>query len=84
MAPVKSTLEWQEANHDGDVSMEKDETEDELEKLVFGDDVGFQEGLKLHGQSSDVLKTKSKDPGRRKSNKDTEEDIEGVDDSDVR
>ena len=33
---------------DSDDPMEKDETELELEKLVFGDDAGFQEGLKSY------------------------------------
>lgn len=31
-----------------DDSMDKDKTELELEKLVFGDEAGFQEGLSTH------------------------------------
>lgn len=33
---------------DGDQLNEKDETELELEKLVFGDSLGFHEGLESH------------------------------------
>lgn len=29
--------------------MEKDEVEEELERLVFGDDAAFKRGLELHG-----------------------------------
>ena len=85
MAPLITTLERSDAAHEGDISMEKDDTETELEKLVFGDDAGFQEGLKYHGHKLYTSAGKSKDLVRPKSNKDAEEeDIEGVQDSDVR
>ncbi|OCK82997.1 WD40 repeat-like protein [Lepidopterella palustris CBS 459.81] len=35
-----------EGLENGNVEMEKDDTEEELEKLVFGDSVGFREGIK--------------------------------------
>lgn len=85
MAPLTTTVARSDAAYKSDVSMEKDETERELEKLVFGDDAGFHEGLKLHGQKSYPSAGKSKDLIPQKSNKDSEEeDIEGVQDSDVR
>lgn len=38
-----------------DHPMEKDETELELEKMVFGDDKGFREGLKSYRQDAGYL-----------------------------
>ena len=84
MAPL-TTVERRDSAYESDVSMEKDETERELEKLVFGDDAGFNDGLKFLGQKSYTSAGKSKDLVRPKSNQDAEEeDIEGVQDSDVR
>lgn len=34
------------SSEDEDVDLEKDATEEELEKLVFGDSIGFREGIK--------------------------------------
>ena len=84
MAPL-TTVERRDAAYESDVSMEKDETERELEKLVFGDDAGFNDGLKFLGQKSYASAGQSKDLVRPNSNQDAEEeDIEGVQDSDVR
>lgn len=81
MAPLTTTVERRDAAYESDVSMEKDETERELEKLVFGDDAGFNDGLGFLGQKAYT----PKDLVRPKTNKDAEEeDIEGVQDSDVR
>lgn len=46
---------------DSDDPMEKDETEERLEKLIFGDDAGFLSALKQHddGQSRLVLRESS-------------------------
>ena len=41
---------------DSDEPMEKDGTEIELEKLVFGDESGFHEGLKSYKDASDHLR----------------------------
>ena len=40
---------------DDENSIEKDKTETKLEKVVFGDDSGFQEGLKSYKDSSAEL-----------------------------
>jgi len=34
------------SSEDEDVDLEKDAAEEELEKLVFGDSIGFREGIK--------------------------------------
>ena len=34
------------SSEDENVDLEKDATEEELEKLVFGDSIGFREGIK--------------------------------------
>ena len=55
----------------------KDKTELELEKLVFGDEVGFHEGLNLHGQRAA--------PGSQPTEQGQlqEEGLEEIDDADV-
>ena len=85
MAPLTTTVDRRDAAYGSDVSMGKDETERELEKLVFGDDAGFNDGLKFLGQASYTSAGISNDLVRPRSNKvPDEEDIEGVQDSDVR
>ena len=69
---------------DSDDPMEKDETELELEKLVFGDDTGFHERLKSHRQEvgvqgqSRTAQSKQEEPDGLE-----EEGLEDVDDADV-
>ncbi|KAK3174894.1 hypothetical protein OEA41_002140 [Lepraria neglecta] len=69
---------------DSDDPMEKDETELELEKLVFGDDTGFHERLKSHRQElgvrgqSRIAQSKQKEPDSLE-----EEGLEDVDDADL-
>ena len=60
--------------------MEKDAAEEELERAVFGDDIGFREALKAHAGA---------DPAAQESDGDVnddgnEGDLDGVDDADVR
>lgn len=70
---------------DDDDPMDKDDTEIELEKLLFGDTVGFHESLKAHDKGAGTLilplgeKSHSEDGDESK-----EEGLEGVDDADVR
>ncbi len=62
---------------------DKDETEEQLEKLLFGDDAGFLEGLKSHPTDSQITKrvertsTGAEDEG-------VEEDLEAIADENVR
>ena len=66
-------------------TMEKDETELELEKLVFGDDAGFREGLKLYRNDTvDSIEDGSEDDVVDNSAGKVEEgDLDAVDDADV-
>ena len=65
--------------------MEKDETELELEKLVFGDDAGFREGLKLYRNDTvDTSDERSGEDVAAGSAEDAEVgDLNAVDDVDV-
>ena len=71
---------------DSDDPMEKDETEVELEKLVFGDDAGFHEGLKSYNENAFPTKLKSNAEDQRNAAQvsDEEQALQGVDDADVR
>ena len=62
---------------ESDDSIGKDKTELELEKLVFGDEIGFHEGLKPHGQRAPPASQPS-EQGRLE-----EEGLEDIDDADV-
>lgn len=72
-------------------SLEKDETELELEKYVFGDEAGFQEGIDAHGRSSyatgsggeEEEEEEEEDHLRNDQPEEEEAGIEGVDDGDV-
>ena len=79
------TLEDSDSSFEGihrDDSLEKDKLELELEKVVFGDEVGFQRGLDAHGQSSHSIES----GGEEEEGQLVEEEagFEGVDDADVR
>lgn len=68
-----------------DDSIEKDKTELELEKLVFGDEAGFQEGLstyerKYHTVENDLEGGDRLDDGQVEED---QEGLEGLDDADV-
>ncbi|MCJ1384781.1 hypothetical protein MMC17_007899 [Xylographa soralifera] len=66
-------------------AMEKDETELELEKLVFGDDAGFREGLKLYRNDTvDPIEEGSEEDVAVDSAEEVEEgDLDAVDDADL-
>ncbi len=57
----------------------KDATEAELEKLVFGDETGFLEGIKTH-EAHNRKPTLEEDPAGESA----DEDLDGLQDSDVR
>lgn len=59
---------------DGD--LEKDEMEEELERLVFGDSVGFREGLQDFGQEDE-------EGGEEQDEEDGTTGLEGLDDAQV-
>lgn len=71
---------------DSEASLEKDETELELEKLVFGDEAGFQEGLSAYQRKSYIIDQEGREGAQRGDDQleELEEGIEGVDDADVR
>ena len=68
-----------------DPSMEKDVTERELEKVIFGDDVGFHENLKHFGDGIVEYDEEYSDQAGQNSTRATdEEDFESLEDSQVR
>lgn len=68
---------------DSDEIMEKDKTEIELEKLVFGDELGFHEALKSYKDPSTDLPDLV-DGDRQPSERNAEQgNFEGLDDADV-
>ena len=66
------------------VPMEKDETELELEKIVFGDDVSFHDNLKNLGRPDalEIMRETGLDTQDYTGFED-EDELEGVKDSDV-
>lgn len=69
---------------DGD-PMEKDGAELELEKLVFGDEKGFHDDLKLHKKKSPTQYSSIVEEAREEGQEDAEDEgFEAVDDSAVR
>lgn len=71
--------------YDSAESKEKDATELELEKLVFGDELGFFDGLKsLKDATVPAPGGKGKDQAAGNDDEVLEEGLEGVDDADVR
>ena len=71
-----------------DDPMEKDETELELEKLVFGDDEGFREGLKSYRRDAGYL-TSGREEGEdgddigSPQSETEEQDLDALEDADV-
>src|SRR4051794_40563969 len=61
---------------------EKDETEERLEKLIFGDEAGFLDSLKADTTGQEVLRISSPDEEGEQGESDG--DFEGVADEDVR
>lgn len=74
------------ANNPAHTVIDKDEDELELEKLIFGDDAGFQDALKLESYaepgSDSIDSTDAENLGASES--DQSNDIEAIPDDDVR
>lgn len=71
---------------DSDDSSEKDKTELELEKLVFGDEAGFQEGISTYERKYHTAEHDLVVGGENSDEYQVEQDqegLEGVDDADV-
>ena len=64
--------------------MGKDETELELEKLVFGDEAGFHEGLRSHREGAFPTKLGVDTEDEEDTAQDKDQGLEGLDDGDVR
>ena len=80
---LENSLPSYSTTPDTDV-MEKDETELELEKLVFGDNEGFREGLKSFRQDSRIENFPQGELGGADRSSDQEElDLAAVNDADV-
>jgi U3 small nucleolar RNA-associated protein 18 len=89
---AQSLLQPRQYGYDGcdsDAS-EKDATEIELEKLVFGDESGFREGIRSHKQHSSELVFEENDDSEGGTHLSEgegvpghDEGLEGVDDADV-
>ena len=84
MGPT-ATKTQRNAQTNGDVtheSQEKDETEQRLEKLLFGDEAGFLESL--HAPSKTRQLIRRRDSAGSQSNVEEDADLDGVADEDVR
>lgn len=68
---------------DGDNLMEKDKTEVELEKLLFGDDAGFYKSLQPHGQGSAPLTAPAGQSQHVEQDRLDQKGLEDIDDADV-
>ncbi|KAL2039668.1 hypothetical protein N7G274_007527 [Stereocaulon virgatum] len=69
---------------DSDDAMEKDDTELELEKLVFGDNTGFHERLKSHRSEPTALENSGEAWGKQEQPGDLlEKGMEDIDDADL-
>ena len=62
----------------------KDATEEELEKLVFGDDAGFRDGLRKHRRPGLKAVLKDEDEHGEDPQDDFDDDFTGLKDSEVR
>lgn len=69
---------------DNDEPMEKDGTEMELEKLVFGDESGFYEGLKSYKHPNNDIRGLVVGDQLQDQDGLEEGNLEGLDDADVR
>lgn len=81
---VKPFLDDAEGGSASDDIPDKDETEEQLEKLLFGDDAGFFEGLKSHPTGSQLThRTKGTVTGAEDAEDAEDEDLESVADENV-
>lgn len=72
-----------ESDHDSDEIMDKDEEEEELDRLVLGDGGAFKAQL-LQGEAHDGQSDSDSDAGPSGEDEEAEGDLENVDDADVR
>jgi U3 small nucleolar RNA-associated protein 18 len=84
--PVQNDPDGDHSEVNSNDPLEKDEVEEELERLVFGDEDGFKRGLQL--QARDGLEDASgedeeQEPEIPDGNDRSDEGLEGVDDADV-
>ncbi len=71
--------------HDSPEPRQKDRTEIELERLVFGDELGFFDGLKsIQDDTAPGLVGEAETQAEGDETEETGEGLEGVDDADVR
>jgi hypothetical protein len=78
---VVEKLERESQPDHGEVT-EKDEMEEKLEKLIFGDEAGFLDSLKADTTGQELLRISS--PGEEDEQRESDGDFEGVADEDVR
>jgi hypothetical protein len=71
-----------ESGPDRGAITEKDETEKRLEKLIFGDEAGFLDSLKVDATGQELLHISS--PGEEGEQRESDGDFESVADEDVR
>jgi len=64
-----------------DVDMEKDDTEEELERLVFGDSIGFREGIKSFAQESALVAGSEEE--EESPDEEAQDELQNVADADV-
>ena len=71
------------SDHGNNNSMEKDDTELELEKLVFGDNDGFRENLRRQKLDTDVLGHSGVEEDEESNAESSQEGFADVKDADV-
>lgn len=84
--PTQHDLDGDQSDANGNDPMEKDEVEEELERLVFGDEDGFRRNLQLqtqHGFEGASEGEEEQGPEILDGNESPDEGLEGVDDADV-
>ena len=83
--PTHDELSDAPGDFEGEDLIEKDKTELELEKLVFGDNVGFREGLKSYKDEDGGLELSRAMGGEEEEAVEVEEevDLEALNDTDV-
>ena len=82
--PVKPPLERTDTPSDSldrYEALQKDETEQKLEKLIFGDEPGFLDSLRSHGAGKEVLRREASD--ELEEEEEDGDNLEGVADEDV-
>jgi hypothetical protein len=82
----KSAVAWNlsaDGLPDHGQAVEKDGTEEKLEKLIFGDEAGFLDSLKTHNTGRELLR-KSASSEEEEEHAGSDEDLEGLADENVR